>query len=193
MKLCLVFLLLLIPLSAQLWAQSDCEGLPPASKTSSLDEVLAVKNRVLKACIVSEDDERFLVQVHYQGFNDKEYKIIAVVLGENRKSIKEFGMLNQALSLGGTTADLEFVFKRKSTPYTTPVLKTKFLNLSIVKKDDKAADIDLGGELIFGSPSLYKFERDWRVSGGNGGGNSPALTVTIKLTPYKFDPATIKP
>lgn len=193
MRITLLFLSLLVLPNLLVRAQADCEGLQSASKTSSLDEVLGVKNRVLKVCVVSEDDERFSVQVHYQGFNDKEYKILAVVLGENRKSIKEFGMINQVLSPGGSTADLEFVFKRKTTAYPSLSLKTKYLNISITKKDDKMADIDLGSELLFGAPSTYMFERNWPIGGGNGSGsNIPEVTVNVKLTPYK-SATTIKP
>lgn len=181
-----LFLFAVTAISAQ---PSECEALQSATKATGLEDILSGKNKVGKVCIVSESDEHIAVSVEYQGFDDQEYKIVAKVLGAAKKPLKEFETINQPMTKGGGTADLQFEFKRKETAYTSQYVESKFLSFSIAKKDDKLAELDLGGESIFGSTYLYKLERKWRVGGGSTGNSN--VTVTVKLTPYK-SASTIK-
>lgn len=168
---------------------SECEALQSAAKTTGLEEFLSGKNKVGRVCVVSESDEHIAISVEYQGFDDQEYKIVAKVLGTGKKPLKEFETINQPMTKGGGTADLQFEFKRKETAYTSQYVESKYLSFSIAKKDDKLAELDLGGESVFGSAYLYKLERKWRVGGGSSGNSN--VTVTVKLTPYK-SASTIK-
>lgn len=181
-----LFSLILILFGAvAVYAQpSECEALQSASTAGGLEEFLSGKNKVGRVCVVSESDEHIAVSVEYQGFDDQEYKIVAKVLGTGKKPLKEFETVNQPMTKGGGTADLQFEFKRKETAYTSQYVESKYLSFAIAKKDDKLAELDLGGESIFGATYLYKLERKWRVGGGGGSGNAN-VTVTVKLTPYK--------
>lgn len=165
----------------------DCGELTPSKSRVRIPWDLLDKAKSIKsACQMAEGDDYFNVHIEYQGFDDKEYRIIGQLLDGNRRKVVGCPPLTQKLEEGSSSADLAFRFETGTTKVNNPYVEVRYLRVSIVDNEGLFSDIDLGGldlgGISFtGTSAEYKVDHQFRIGIGSDGTSN--VTVSVSLTP----------
>jgi len=147
-------------------------------------------NSIEKVRLISETERAVSIEVSFNGFDDKKYKIKGTVLSRTKRPLKEVETVIKDLPGNSSSVEMRFNFKQSSSKaYSTPSIESRYLSLNIYDAKDSFGDLDLGGVNVFGNSFLYKLSKKWRISGS---GSNANIIVEVKLTPYK-SARTIKP
>ncbi len=178
-----------------LWAAGagaqDCRKLESSNSTASvLSDLLGEEaRRISGVCQLAAGDTYYSARLEYQGFTDKNYRLVGKLLDSNRREIPGCEPVVLPLDNGAGGADLSFAFEPPTSAYTEPYVEVRYLKISIAEADDALADLDLGGLTLTGTSAEYRLDHRFRV--GAAGDGSSNVTVTVAFTPVKRA-ATIK-
>jgi hypothetical protein len=171
------------------WAHNagaqDCSELSPSNSGSSLlSGLLGGDDQSIDgACQLATGEDYYAARIEYNGYDDKEYKLIGQLLGANRRKVP--GCDPVAISLKGrpTSADLNFKFEARTKDLAVPDIAVRYLKVSIVASDDPLSDLDIGGLSLTGTSAEYRIDHKFRTGTASEGNPSSNVTVSVSFTP----------
>lgn len=169
----------------------EMAGIPTISAQTELKPVedqnilttLLGESKIAKVTLLAQGERNMTVSVTYKNLPaGKKYSVKGVVLNRVKRPVPDIPEVKEAISGTAGSADLTFNFSPTKN-YTLTNIESSFIMISLIPEDKSGAgnalNEILGSATVTGEDYMYHLVKQWRVGG------SAAMTVNVKLTPYK--------